>query len=90
MSEQFLKDPQAKLDWGFDWSDWLASGETIVSYVITADTGITVEEDAESGGVVTVWLLGGTAGQSYKCACKITTSAGRIDERTIRIRVDER
>ena len=90
MPEQFLKDPQAKLDWGFDWSDWLASGETIVSYVITADTGITVEDDAESAGIVTVWLSGGTAGLSYKCACKITTSAGRTDERSIWIQVNDR
>jgi len=45
------KDPDAKLDYPFDWrakthgngsSDWLAPEETIVSYVITVDDGITL------------------------------------------------
>ena len=96
-----LKDPSAVLDYAFDWkplthgvsgatSDWLATGETITDHTITADTGITVDSDSESDGVVTVWLSGGTAGINYKVACLITTSAGRTDERTIWIKVVER
>ena len=85
-----LKDPSAVLDYVFDWTDWLASGETIISHTITADTGITVESSTEDAGKVTVWLSGGTAGINYKVACLITTSAGRTDERTIWIKVVER
>lgn len=90
MSLSNLKDPSAVLDWMFDWTDWLASGETIISHTITADTGITVESSTEDAGKVTVWLSGGTAGINYKVACKITTSAGRTDERTIWIKVTDR
>lgn len=85
-----LKDPSAVLDYVFDWTEWLATGETITDHTITADTGITVDSSAKSDGKVTVWLSGGTAGKNYKVACKITTSAGRTDERTLWIRVVDR
>ena len=85
-----LKDPSAVLDYVFDWTEWLATGETIADHTITADTGITVDSSTEDDGKVTVWLSGGTAGINYKVACLITTSAGRTDERTIWIKVVER
>ena len=93
-----LKDPSAVLDYAFDWTGWLAAGETIAVdsetgeklITITADTGITVDSSTESDGKIIVWLSGGTAGINYKVACKITTSAGRTDERTIWIKVVER
>jgi hypothetical protein len=85
-----LKDPSAVLDYVFDWTEWLATGETITDHTITADTGITVDSSTESDGKVIVWLSGGTAGINYKVACLITTSAGRTDERTIWIKVVER
>jgi len=89
-NNQYTKDPSAILDWAFDWTDWLAAAETITDHTITADTGITVGSSTKDTGVVTVWLSGGTAGINYKVACKITTSAGRTDERTIWIKVVER
>ena len=85
-----LKDPSAVLDYAFDWTDWLAAAETITDHTITADTGITVGSSTESDGKIIVWLSGGTAGINYKVACKITTTAGRTDERTIWIKVMNR
>ena len=85
-----LKDPSAVLDYVFDWTGWLAAGETITDHTITADTGITVDSSTESDGKVTVWLSGGTAGINYKVACLVETSAGRTDERTLWIRVVDR
>ena len=85
-----LKDPSAVLDYVFDWSGWLASGETIDTHTITVDTGLTKDSSTEDDGKVTVWLSGGTAGINYKVACLITTSAGRTDERTIWIKVTDR
>lgn len=101
MATSFTKDPEAVLDYTFDWkplthgvaaatSDWLATGETISSYTVTAQTGLTKDSDSQADGVVTVWLSGGTAGINYKVACKIVTSAGRTDERSIWIKVVER
>ena len=94
----FYKDPEAVLDFGFDWSDWLdsGSGETISSHTITIacddeDTpALTKDSDSESSGVVTVWLSSGTAGLVYTVECKVVTSASRTDERSMMIRVQER
>lgn len=101
MPSQFEKDPAAVLDYKFDWksltngsglSDWLATGETISTKTVTADTGITKVSDSltDTNTSVTVWLSGGTAGQSYKVVCQIVTSDGRTDERTMVIKVRSR
>ena len=37
-----------------------------------------------------MWISGGTAGKVYRVTCQITTDSGRIDERSITIRVIER
>lgn len=86
----FQKDPSAYLDYAFDWSDWLVAGETITSFTVSAETGLTVASDGEVSGVVTAWLSGGTANRDYPVTCQITTSQGRIDERTITINVRDR
>ena len=90
LDNQYLKDPSAVLDWAFDWTDWLATSETIANHTITADTGLKVDSSAENNGKITVWLSGGTAGINYKVACLITTTEGRTDERTIWIKVTNR
>lgn len=89
-TQTFRKDPDATLDYGFDWSDWLAAGETIADsdWDIPAEI---INEDEETGTDATkVWLSGGTAGTSYTITNTITTSAGRIDERSMLIIVEER
>lgn len=84
-----IKDPDAVLDFSFDWAtNWLEPAETIVDFTVT--TGLTVDSSAEFDGVVTVWLSGGTAGENYPLTCRIVTSAGRTDDRTMTIRVRER
>lgn len=90
VEKNFEKDPSAILDYAFDWSDWLESGETISSHTITVDTGLTTDSDSESSGVVTIWLSGGTHGVDYIVACKISTSHSRTDERSVNIRCRER
>ncbi len=97
------KDPDDVLDYTFDFaadtnntgdSDWLdtANSETISSYAITAQSGITVDSDSrtDSNTSVTVWLSGGTAGSTYTVACKIVTSASRTKEVTGIVEVQSR
>lgn len=86
----FLKDPNAVLDFGFDWEDWLATGETISSYEVTVGTGITLASHTSNGTKITYWLSGGTAGTKYLASCKVTTTSGRTDERSAIISVTER
>jgi hypothetical protein len=86
----YLKDPDATLDYAFNWTDWLATGETISTSTVAVTTGITKVSDSQANGIVTVWLSGGTEGNTYSIANKITTSAGRVDERTIKVRIEDR
>lgn len=90
--EPFTKDPDAVLDYKFDWSAWLASGETIDTALVVADTGIVVDSFSimDSATAVMVWLSGGAATRKYIVTCRITTSAGRIDDRSMIVTVAER
>lgn len=92
MPQSFVKDPNAVLDYTFDWSDWLATGDTISTRSVTADSGITVDSSAiiASSTAVQVWLSSGTAGKRYDVTCRITTAGGRTDDRTIAIEVENR
>lgn len=88
--ETFTKDPNATLDYAVDWSNWLQSGETISSVAWTVPTGLTKTTESSTTTAAVVWVSGGGAGMNYIVACKITTSAGRIDERSILIKVEQR
>lgn len=86
---RFTKRTTAKLDYLFDWSLWLETGETIVSYVLTVESGITKVSDAKvnSDKAVVVWLEGGTLGERYTIDCTITTTSARIDPRRMEIEI---
>lgn len=89
-SVSYIKDPDAVLDYGFDWDPWLASGETISTSSWVADSGLTVDTSSATSTVATVWLSGGTAGQDYIVTNEIVTSASRTDNRSMLIKVRER
>lgn len=76
------KDPNATLDYGFDWTAWLQSGETITEATITVPSGISKTQQQIVGDVVVFWLAGGIPNNSYTIACEITTSQGRTDSRS--------
>ena len=82
--KEFEHAPNAKLDYGFDWTAWLASGETISTSSWTTDT-LTSSSPQISTNVTSVFVEGGVVGTSYKIVNTITTSVGRIDSRTIRL-----
>ncbi len=91
----FRKDPAAVLDYAIDWSAWLAGpdgtdDDTIQSSSWGAPDGITVDDDSNTDSVATVWLSGGTAGQTYQVTNHIVTAAGRETDQTILIVVQER
>jgi len=81
--KRIYKDPDATLDYSWDWADWLTAGETITTASVTVPDGLTLGVVSQLSGVVTAWVSGGTAGTEYKVYCRITTSEGRIDDRTI-------
>ncbi len=97
MTEQYLKDPNALIDYAIDWSaDYLASGEQITasSWFILPQGAVgdlSVDHSlAPVTGVVTVFVTGGIAGKLYRVTNRITTNQGRTDERSITIRIEEK
>lgn len=88
MAETFWKDPNAKLDYKWDWSAWLGV-DTIATFTVTAATGLTVDSSSATTTAVTAWLSGGSVEQAYSVVCHIVTVEGRQDDRTIQIMVTE-
>jgi hypothetical protein len=91
-ANEFTQDPDAFLDYVWDWSEWLSDGETISSAVITSPDGLTddggTKTDASTS--VTVWISGGIDTFDYNVVCSIVTTDTRADDRTIIIKVRER
>lgn len=81
------KDPDAILDYTFDWSGWLATHSDAIQIYSVApedppDASLVIDSHVRSGGVVTVWLRGGTLGQTYTVRCRVVTTGGRTDDRS--------
>lgn len=85
MSTQlFVKDPSARLDYEVNWSAWLDS-DTIASVAWTVPSGITNYSTSNTTTAATIWLSGGTHGQEYLVTCQITTTGGRINQRSFKV-----
>lgn len=86
------KDPNAILDYTFNWTDWLATNsDSISSYTVTVD-GVTLASDSRLGAYVTAWVSGGdpTVQRRASITCRIVTAAGRTEDRTIYLIVEAR
>lgn len=89
MADSYIKDPNAVLDYQWDWSAWLPDDDAIASATVTAEAGLTVNSSSSVNATVTAWLSGGTAGSDYNVTCRIVTADGRTDDRTIKIIVQD-
>jgi hypothetical protein len=87
------KDPNAFYDVTIDWTDVLPEGDTIASSVWAIDDApdavLTLSADSFDDTSATVWLTAGTVDQSYRVRNRITTTAGRIFDRTIRVSIKD-
>ncbi len=89
MPRSFTKDPDAVLDYQWDWAAWLGT-DTIAGHEITVPDGLALDSSEATNTTVTAWISDGTVGQSYLATCHIVTAAGREDDRTVTITVLER
>lgn len=89
MLGNLTKDPNAALDYAIDWHAWL-SGDTIATSTWTVPTGITKTSDTHDTTTATVWLSGGSVGQTYQLTNTITTAGGRTDERTFQLTIQDK
>lgn len=88
------KDVEAQLTYTFDWSQWLADGDTIstVEYTAAARRNDPTPISIESSGITDndtdtyVELSGGQADKTYIITAKIATSDGLVDRRNFRVK----
>ena len=88
---RFVKDPNALKDYSWDWTEYLEIGEIITSAEIIGPPGTleVVGAPTHDDTTVTVWLDGGIHMQRYFIPCRITTSKGRQDDRSLYLLVKE-
>lgn len=79
------KDPEAVLDYGMDWSEWLEADETIAGTptVTASPDGLAISQVSHANGIVSWRVSGGSLRKSYAVTVRITTTRGRIDERSV-------
>ncbi len=85
----FIKDPDATLDYTIDWKKFLGT-DTISSVTWVVPTGLTQVVVSNTTTTATIWLSGGTLNASYEVTNRMTSAAGRIDDRTFVITVREK
>lgn len=85
---RFIKDPSGTLDYSVDWTDWLGA-DTIDSSSWTVPSGLVLGTSIAGTAVATAWIGGGTVGNSYYLTNQIVTAAGRVDERSLIIKVED-
>ena len=89
------KDPEARLIYTFDWTDWL-EGDTIatVEYSAAARRNdpepIEIVNQGTPGNLTFVELADGQLNKSYMITAKITTANGLIDRREFRVNIVNR
>lgn len=91
---QAVKDPDAKLDFTINWEPWLKEVDDVISST-TAPTwiipsGLTKHQESNTSYKSTVWVSAGVPGTTYVLVNRITTQAGRIDDRSIQLTIVER
>lgn len=87
------KDPSAVLDYFVDWTKdryggpgWLGA-DTITISTWSVPAGITKASESLAAGKATIWLSGGTLGQTYTVTNHITTAGGRQNEQSLYIQI---
>lgn len=86
------KDPDAVLDYQFDWSLYLQPGESIVTstFIVVGSDSLVLDNESIDGGFTTFWATGGVAGEAAQITNRITTNQGRTDDDTSTLRIRPR
>lgn len=87
----YKKDPNAVLDYTFDWSAWLLPlSDTIASVTWIVTSGLTTSLPSNTTTTATVFVSGGVVNSTEKLTCRITTASGRVDDRSVDLKITER
>ncbi len=93
MAFKKVKDPDATLDYEFDWSDWLTPlADTIASVEFVLSDGLTSVSESHTTTTATIFVSGGVEDETETVTCRITTNSTppRIDDRTLFLKISPR
>ena len=89
-----LKDPAAVLDYMIDWGAEYLDGDMLAAseWSVTPDEpdGVAIVGSDFDATTATVKAGGGSRGRIYRLINRVTLNSGRVDERSIVLRVEER
>ncbi len=88
----WTKDPDAVLDYIFDWSEWLNVDDEISSATISiTPTGHTKDIEVKQETALPtrhiIWLSGGRLNNKYNITSKIVTKDGREQEMSVTLTI---
>lgn len=89
----YKHDPEAVLDYSFDWNSWLSAEEKISSYEIEATDPLVVSSTLQTEGFCSAWIAVNPLATVPACGrvtCTITTTYGRTDARSMQLEVQDR
>ncbi len=86
------KDPNEVLDYRLDWLGTAAdpgpmydSDDIISNSLWVVPDGVASESEDFDDGSTTIWLSGGTAGETYVLLNRITTADGRVFDQSVKL-----
>jgi hypothetical protein len=96
-----VKDPDSVVDFGMDWTKYLAlENDTITesTWFIAgppdttpgADDYLVIDRYTNTDTTTAVWLSGGQLGVIYSVTNRVTTTGGRTDDATVKIKIKEK
>ena len=78
----FEKDPNATLDFVFDWTAWLAGDTISTSAWAPLPSDLTAASTSNTTLTATIFVSGGTPGRTYRLRNRIVTAGGRTEDQT--------
>jgi hypothetical protein len=89
-SVRFTKDPDATLDYSVEWEQWLPPGDAIAASVWSVPSGLVGVSEELSSTLATAVVSGGTVGETYELVNRVTTTSGKVDDRSIWLTIRQR
>ena len=89
MVEAPPKDPNAKLDYTIDWTQWLGMDTITASTWEVSSPELIIMDSSNTHTTTTIWLSAGLVGQVYTVTNYITTSLGRMQDQSFRLKIKE-
>jgi len=85
MTWHTAKDPDEVKDYVVDWTERLAEDTIVTSTWIVPD-GIVKDSDTNTTTSTTIWLSGGTLGDTYELVNRVETAGGRTYDQTCKLK----